>query len=301
MACWVQSPVLRYRWMFPALARLPMPVGYRLASMLGRLERNCDQGSATRVRHGLRAAGVTDTETMLRRFSEMRARETLDAWWIRRLRREQGARLMALEGEAVLSDLESRGRGIVLVMAHYGRLNLLLLSLALRGHRLGMLTVDIEDPRLPIDPVERDFLRFKVTGLHGRIGGAWIHINEGMRRLYRVVAGGETVVMLLDAFDPRFRLALEYPFLGGRLHVAAGILRVARRTGAGLLYGVVKEHGWRVGVELRALPADPEAAMAQAVAELERDVRERPWEWWQWPLTGRLWRPPVPEQGAGDL
>jgi lauroyl/myristoyl acyltransferase len=133
--------------------------------------------------------------------------------------------------------------------------------------------------------------------LHERIGGAWIHINEGLRRLYRVVGGGETVVMLLDAYDPRFRLALDYPFLGGRLQVAAGILRIAKRTGARLVYGVVKERDWRVEVSLRPLPADPEAAMARAVVELEQDVRERPWEWWQWPLTGRLWHPREGKEG----
>lgn len=291
MACLVQHPAWRYRVLFPALARMPMPLGYRLAGSVGARDLRCAGPEKEAFRAGVAGSGLIDPRIALERFYRMRAREVLDAWWIRRVGGRAAGRLLSVAGEVRLSRLESQGRGVILVMAHYGRLNLLLLALALRGHRLGMLTVDVDDPRLPLHAAERAFLRFKVAGLHRRIGGAWIHINEGMRRLYRAVGGGETVVVLLDAYDPRFRLTLDYPFLDGRLHVAAGILRVARRTGAALLYGVVRERDWRVQVELRSLPEEPEAAMAQAVAELESDVQARPWEWWQWPLVGRLWRP----------
>ncbi len=267
-----------------------MAVGYRLAAAVGRRDRGCEPALAGAMRHGMGMVGIDAGGGMLDRFFSMRAREVLDAWWIRRLAPEQGPRLIALRGERWLSDREAGGGGTVLVMAHYGRPNLLALGLALRGHRLGMLTVDLDDPALALDPRERAFLRFKVLGLHARIGGAWVTVNQGLKGLYRRVAAGETVIILLDAFASRFRLPLAYPFLGGRLHLPAGILRIARRTGARLLYGVVKEREWRVDVELRPLPGEPEAAMAQAVAELERDVRERPWEWWQWPLMEQIWR-----------
>ncbi|HHB12157.1 MAG TPA: hypothetical protein ENK62_03040 [Chromatiales bacterium] len=300
MPCWLQQPRYRYRVVFPALAGLPMPLGYGFAGWVGGRDRRCSDPLARAMGHGLARAGVADVEAALSRFFAMRAREVLDAWWIRKLTTIQGTRLMRLRGESLLEQQRAAGRGVILVMAHYGRLNLLLLALALKGHRLGMLTMDPDDPDLPMDPTERDFLRAKVTGLHRRIGGPWVTINDDLRRLYRALEAGETVVMLLDAYSPRFRLALDYPFLDGTLHVAPGILRVARRTGAALVYGRVKERDWRVDVELRPLPDEPEAGMAQAVAELEHDVRERPWEWWQWPLTGRLWTPATPGGAKGE-
>ncbi len=288
--------LFRYRFLYPALARLPLPLAYGSTALVGLTDWLC----RPRVRRAV-AAGLARVwpraaveprwrHGVLRRHFVMKSWECLDTFVMAR-RPDRAAALVTTDGLEPLRRAREGGRGVILVMAHYGRVNLHALGLALQGEKLGMLTMNIEDnPEL--DPVERNYLHFKAGTLHRFLRGRWVTIGGSLRELYRELERGETFVILLDAYVPGWeKRALSAPFLGGRLALPSGILRLARRTGARLVYAAAHGRGWKVRGVLTELPVEPESAFQAAVRCLERDVRRAPWLWWQWPIMEGIWRP----------
>jgi lauroyl/myristoyl acyltransferase len=103
------------------------------------------------------------------------------------------------------------------------------------------------------------------------------------------------LIVIIDAPPgPRDRRAWA-PFLGGRLLVSPGAVRLARRTGAALVpYFAVEEDGRLIGriepeVEVRGL--DDAAALGPVFAPLARMVERYPEQWWLWEAVPALWRP----------
>ena len=289
---------LRYYALFRPLALLPAPSAYRAAAAIGRREGLHSLAMRQTVAAGMRqlfpAADEKEMERWLDNHFAMLARETLDVFVMPRLTPANSRPLLRLAPGALtlLQDAKADGRGLIIAMSHYGRVNMLLLALGLAGQRLGMLTM-VTDRRNPhLDPVERRYLQRKIHTLLGFIKGRWVTLGEDMRVLYRALEQGETMVLLLDSFTPeRSQKKLAAPFFGGHLSVTRGIARLAERTGARVVYGVAQEHCWQVEAVLRPLPEQPEAALVMAVQELERDVRATPWQWWHWNILGAVWSP----------
>lgn len=287
---------LRYYSVFAPLSRLPLAWAYAGAAGVGRYDRYRAGSGRQAVAGAIRRVfGAQCPPEQARAWADaqlaMMARETLDVFTLPRFTPDSIERLVRLDSIEPLRAARADGRGVILVMAHYSRLNMLLLALALAGERLGMLTMAIDEGNPWLGPVDRRFLQHKVHGLLGRLGGRWVTLGGSMRGLYEGLSRGETIVILLDAVNPPGVKGARYPFLGGELEVARGIPRLARRTGARLVYGTVREQGWRLRGEVRSLPEDPEDGLAAAVAELERDVRAAPDQWWQWGALDHLWRP----------
>ncbi len=286
---------LRYGVLFPALARLPLPLAYGLATAIGILDLCWDGWARRAVADGLRLVFphlslVARAGIMFRHFV-MKARECLDAF-VMAADGQRAASLVRMEGVGQLRRTKDSGRGVILVMAHFGRINLHALGLAQAGERLGMLTMSINERNLELDEVERVYLERKATTLHSYIGGRWVTIGGSLRGLYRGLARGETIIILLDAYVPRWeKRAVTVPFLGGHLALPSGIRRLAARTGARLVYGWAAQQGWRVDCGLVALAEDPEVAFLEAVRRLEEDVRRWPWLWWHWNVAALIWRP----------
>ncbi len=285
---------LRYRLWYPALARLPLPVGYALAAISGMGEMLVDQDGRRAVSEGLRRllprlSPLRRAEILVRYFV-MRSWECLDAFVLMADAR-RAASLVEISGLEILRQARSSGRGVILVMAHFGRINLHALGLARAGERLGMLTMAI-DGNPDLDPVERDYLRAKAASLHRYLGGSWIRLGGSLRQLYRDLEQGEVVVILLDAYVPGWeRRVAKFSFFDGRLALPTGILRLAKRTGARLVYAGALQQGFRVRGYLKPLPSAPEAGFQAALCCLEHDIRQFPWLWWQWNLMSQIFTP----------
>jgi len=287
---------LRYQTLFRPLGVLPLPLAYRGAGWIGRWDGR-DPALRTLIGNGLRRVFPVQTrepatlDTWVDGYFRMMARETLDVYTMPRVHRDSHLVDLHPQALAVLHEARRDGRGVIIAMGHYSRLNLLLLALALAGQRLGMLTIAVDQRNPDLNAVERGHLQRKVGNLHARIQGPWITLEDNLRHLYQALGRGETMIILFDAFVPGDTAREPLPFLGGRLWLARGVERLAQRTNAALLYGVVHERGWRTQAELRALPGAPGAALDAAVAELARDVGNAPWLWWQWNILDYFWTP----------
>ncbi len=288
---------LRYRRLFPALTRLPRPLAYRLARQVGRLDARRQPEVVAALRSALGRALPEAASGGVEDYFSLLAMETLDTCYLPRMSAANLGDWVRLDGVGHFEDAQRDGRGVILIMAHYGRLILTMLAIGLSGHPLGMLTTAVDETVAGLDPDERWFLGRKVRTVQHLLGGRWISLGGPMRELYRALEAGEAVTILLDVCAPSLGSRSAIPFLGGTLFVPQGIERLARKTGARMVYGCAVNQGYRVHSVLRPLPEGPADGLCAAVAELERDVRAHPWHWWQWNILDLLWQPEPNERG----
>lgn len=286
----------RHALLFGLPARLPAMPAYRHAGAVGRLDRLRQAETRRAVEHALELARYSagwatqaPVTAWSRAYFSMLARETMDVHRLAGLAADKIEHVVSVDGVEHLDAAVQAGRGVIFVMAHYGRLIMPLVWLGLHGRKLGMLTIDVDDPILP--PFERRYLRDKVTRVIGHTGGQWVSLADNLRKLYAPLRAGETMVMLFDAWMPDTERPLDMLFLGGTLAVPVGVQRIAERTGARLVYCSTFDDGWRIRARIRPLPADPAEALRAAVGQLEADVTQAPWLWWQWPVLLQMWRP----------
>lgn len=291
---------LRHFGLFRSLSHFPLPLAYRAAELIGRHDYKHQHDARTAIGNGLTAAFprlVTDPtlrNEWLQRYFSVMSREGLDVFVMKHLHAGNSQQLVQLDPAslALMQATKRDKRGTILVMAHFGRLNLVLLALAMAGFPLGMLTIAVDESNPELGAVDRKYLNQKVGTLLRHIRGRWVRLGDNMRGLYEGLRAGETVVVLMDAYhQAQGGSKLQIPFLDGILEINQGIERLAAKTGANLVYGAAKENGWQVRAELRPLPDDPSAALLQAVAHLEQDVLEAPWLWWHWNILDYIWSP----------
>lgn len=291
---------LRLYGLFQPLSRLPLALAYRAAGAIGRHDFRHLHDARTAIGNGLDsafphlAADPALRKDWIQRHFTMMSREIMDTFVMERLHPGNSQQLVQLDPAslALMQETKREGRGTILVMAHFGRLNLVLLALAMAGFPLGMLTIAVDERNPELGAADRKYLGHKVGTLLRHIRGRWVKLGDNMRGLYEGLQAGETIVVLMDAYhSAQGGNKLQIPFLDGILEINQGIERIASKTGANLIYGAAKENGWRVEARLRPLPDAPPAALRQSVSYLEQDILESPWAWWHWNILDYIWSP----------
>src|SRR5450759_1429251 len=286
---------LRYFVVFRGLSWMPERIAYRLASRIGDMDMRRQTAWAESLASGLRVAFPSRADSFIvgsvQENFRMMAREVLDVFYLSRRRVQDLGKVFLSSGFGALEQATQGGQGTIIAMAHYGRPIMLSTALGLSGYKVGMLSQAVDERNPTLNPAEQTYLQYKLRHTVAQAGGRWITTMDNLRLLYQALNRGETIIIMLDVLEPDPGKRFEAPFLGGIMGTPMGIVRLATRTGARLVYGVAKEQGRVVAPELRPLPEQPEAAMVAAIRELEKDVLEAPWQWWQWGHFGQVWRP----------
>ena len=284
---------LRYNVVLRLLSFLPSPIAYQAVRMIGLFDSFVNGKDRLAYVQGLAnafpALSSAELDNCWQAHRVMMAREQLDVLFIPKISSLNCERLITLHGLEVLQEAQQEGRGVVLAMGHYGRPIMLSTQLAVYGSKIGMLSQTIDERNPHLNPVERSYLARKMKIVTEAAGGRWLMLDDSMRPLYEGVKSGETIILMFDLHEPKPTNRLEVPFCNGVMGLPRGIERVAAATGARVVYGVAKDDGRKVVVELRKLPQDPHQALVAAVKELEKDVKTAPWQWWQWPLFDHAW------------
>jgi len=300
MRSWI-SQWLRYNAIFPLFSRLPAELGYKGAGWVSRRDFEQNQTLRDAYIHGLSAAFPEYDHGQLvdsaQKYFAMMTREMLDVYRIPRLSKHNVSQHVDLEGLELLQEAQKQGRGVIVVMGHYGRPIMLSTVLGLVGEKLSILTQGLDEENQNLHPAEKAYLEFKIKRTIDVSNGNCFMRGDGMRPLYRALNAGEAVAILCDIYEPNSRRQMLAPFRGGNLSIASGIPRAAASTGARLIYGSVRDEGARVKVTLRELTDDPEIGFFDAVKELEKDIEAAPWQWWKWPGYPHMWS----EQASRDV
>jgi lauroyl/myristoyl acyltransferase len=237
-----------YAVALPALARLPLPLGYALASLRGRangLARRDWRSMALGFRHvGAQTAagyrmfaaagdgpgGDAQVAALVRRRFQTESREEFEgrlvaAGRVPRLR-------CRVAPEAFVDGCRDRSSGLVLLTPHFDSFILGVAFLGLAGVRVNLMSSSItEHPRVA-RAVSRHFADKYRALQRWMNGGRVVNREEGLRPFFRMLEDREAVVILADAPATPGGAAMAVDFLGRRCAMAAGALRMAQRTGS---------------------------------------------------------------------
>jgi len=283
---------LRFELLFPMIALLPRSIAYAFASALGYLDwkfLNKIERSEIEVQLAkIPVFNVANVSLTSMRYAQLMARDTLDCYRMQKLNLDTESQFFEVTGAEHLVAAERKGKGVLLLVPHYGRYFMLGPALRFLGHGFGVFTTAINESTVP-DAISRTYLLNKLKNGFMYCGGEWITSNDSPLRIYSTLKNGNSLLLAFDGVESLSEKKLSYPFLGGVVQLASGSLRIANRTKAALIYVSVKEKNDKLSFELKLLPENPEMALQAAVENLERDIVEMPWHWWLWRALPRVW------------
>ncbi|MCI0369943.1 MAG: lysophospholipid acyltransferase family protein [candidate division NC10 bacterium] len=270
---------------------LPEPLAFTLGRLLGRLWYAVDARHRKIALENL-ARAFGDRTTAAEREAIARSHFIhLGYTFVEtcRLRGLSAARLeqvVRVEGVEHLQRARERGRGVVVVTAHFGSWEVLARAWLLLGEAADIVARPLDNP----------FLEAWIAGIRTAGGNQVIPKRHAFRHLVETLRRGGTVAMLIDQNVARER-GVFVDFFGTPACTTTAATLAARRTGAALLPVVCPRRTpgrftVRIGKEIPvAVTGDHRrdilATTAEASAVLEAFIREHP-EQWFW--VHRRWK-----------
>jgi lauroyl/myristoyl acyltransferase len=278
-----------YRLMGALMGPLPPRIGYGLArpasSLLYRLSPRLEQVLTHNLGHVLGPdASEEEVEAVVRQACLNIVKGHYDLFRLSRLSMEEIRGLTRVEGEEHIREALARGKGVVLISAHFGNVDIL-------GQLPLAYDVPFTAPVLHVQPERLFQYTLRLRSSHG----VRMYPSDGpLTELYRALKRGEMIGLPCDRdFAHSSR---EVNFFGEPAPLPDGPVRVALRTGATLVaaFGVrLPDNSFLVRVEPPLdLPhsgdkeADIMAGMEMVVEILERYISQHPD---QWLVAGPVW------------
>ena len=140
---------------------------------------------------------------------------------IPRLNSSNLSRLVEIEGLEKVERSLAKGRGVVLITAHFGNWELMAQALAVRGYA----------PRVVVRPMDWAPLEMLVTEIRTALGTKLISKWQGMAEILSTLRAGEALGILMDQ-NTVAREGVFVDFLGRPACTTMGVALAAIRTGA---------------------------------------------------------------------
>jgi KDO2-lipid IV(A) lauroyltransferase len=286
--------VLKYAifwFVFRVLGRLPLPVLYAIAEIMARASYTLARSSRENVWDNLRHAAPGASRRHLRRcalnvFRNV-AKYYADLAHLPRMDLERFFReRLVYRGveEHVRPNLE-RGRGVVMLSAHMGNVELAGQGLLPLGIRAFAVT----------EPVKPDALSRMLNEIRASKGHEFMPVSvASAKRIVRTLRSGGTVALMgdRDIHGPKMLL----PYFGEETWMPTGPIEVALRTNAAIVPSFSMRRG-RYNIEAIAeapieiertddFQADVRTAMLEYIGRLEARLRAEPE---QWMVLERIW------------
>lgn len=294
------SPVALAEWALVAglarvLAWLPESVVYALGEGAGRLAFGLDRRHRTVAVENLSRAfpdrfSPSEVETLARHVFENLGRTVVDVARSDRLLSGREAGAIQLDGFERLLSARQRGKGVLVIMAHFGPWELLPLFASLYLGPTHMVARPLDNPRLD------DLL----TALRERGGNRVIRKRDAIQAILQVLRRGETVGILIDQHISE-KEGVVVPFFGRPASTASGPALIAIRSGAAVVpIAIMREARGQYRVQIAPevpihrsgdLRADLVVNTARFTAAIEAFIRERPDQWF-W--VHRRWKTHLP-------
>lgn len=293
MAPLVQT--IDYKYILPGLSSLPLPLGKFLCYARGFLFFGLDhewRNFALGKKFIRRNTYLAMQDIMPKSRSSKHIYATMlryvhnsrEEWQACLFRKKIMRKIMQksrIEGLSRLEQLNSQGRGVVLVSCHLDSFCMGMVLLGMNGIKMNCVnTAMIEDKR--IHPEVRAFFQRKYRVMEMHMGGKMEYHETNMAFFYRALERGETVTLMGDI--PGNKSTVHIPFLGRRFRLPLGAWHLARKTNS-LIGGyicVYEEVGKYKVVILppeEIDPADPEKSLRPVYEFLEHWIRKMPQRW----------------------
>ena len=273
------------------VASLPEPLAFALGRLLGRLWYAVD-GRHRRValENLARAFGsrvtAAEREAIARKHFIHLGYTFVETCRLRGLGSAALERVVEVEGAEHFERARERGRGVVVVTAHFGSWEVLTRAWLLVGEAAAIVARPLDNP----------LLEAWIAGIRTAGGNRVISKRHAFQHLVETLRRGGTVAMLIDQNVAREQ-GVFVDFFGTPACTTTAATLAARRTGAALLPVVCPRRApgrftIRIGKEIPVAGTgdfrrDVLATTAEATTALEAFIREHP-EQWFW--VHRRWK-----------
>lgn len=288
-----------YRLLATVIGPLPPQMGYwvarRAGGLLYRFSPNLREILAHNLRHVLGpAADEAQVQALVRRAYVSIAKGHFELFRISRVTPEEILDLVQVEGFDHLQEALERGKGVIVVTAHLGNVDMVGQVPLARGIPMSGAVWHVQPERL-----------FRYTLKLRQIHGLRLFPTDGpMLGLLRALKRGELIGLPADrVFAGNARTV---SFFGQPAPLPSGPARLSRRTGAPLLPAFVERlpgDTFRLHIESALdvpqtgdADADIATAMEEIVGIMERYISQYPE---QWLVAAPIWPMPASE-GAGE-
>ncbi len=280
-----------YRLLGLVVPLIPPGLAYPLATRLGDLFYRLDKAmraniydNVTHILEGSqKAAG--DSEAIVRGVFRSMAQNYYDLFRVPTLSPAEIARLVKVEGWEHVERALSRGKGLIVITAHFGNTDIVAQVLALR-----------EIPVVvPAEHLEPEVLFQYVCSLRASKGLRLIPVDGPLLELFRALRRNEVVGLAADRDITESGIVVD--FFGAPARLPDGYAQLSLRTGAPIIAGFGQRlpdntfvAHFEPSLELEATgdrDHDVRAGVEKVVAIMERYIGEHPD---QWVMSVPLWR-----------
>lgn len=280
-----------YRLLGLVMPLIPPGLGYpaatRLGDLLYRLEKGTRANVYDNVTHILEGSpkAVGDSETIVRGVFRNMAKNFYDLFRAQTLSLAEVDRLVKVEGREHLDGALSKGKGLILVAAHFGNIDVVAQVLALW-----------EIPVVgPAEHLRPEALFRYICSLRANKGFRLIPIDGPLFELFRALRRNEIVALAADRDITGSGIVVN--FFGAPARLPDGYAQISLRTGAPIIVGFsqrLPDNTFVVHLEppleLEATgdrDRDVRAGVEKVVAIMERYIGEHPE---QWVMSVPLWQ-----------
>lgn len=268
-----------FGWLAP---HIPPRLGYWLFARIGDLFYCLDANGRRAVQDNLRhVLGPNAPRNILtekvRTVYQMQGYNYFDMFRVPSMLAEEIDARVTIEGLKHLKMAQARGKGVIVVSAHFGNIDVLLQVLGLRGFKATLIMEHLKPERL-----------FQyVVSIRARFGTNIIPVDASLKSIFHALRAGELVLLVLDRDITRSGIEIE--FFGEPAILPDGYAKLARHTGAPIVlaFGLrLPDHHLRAQVEppLNISPTNDRASdihtiMRQVLDIAERYIAKHPEQW----------------------
>jgi len=288
---------ITFWFVFRVLGRLPLPLLYGIAEIVGWLGYALAPGPRRNVWDNLRHVMPDATESRLRQTAKAVFRNVgyyyADLAQLSRMDIDKFYR-DRLTHHGIDKHIRSnvdRGRGVVMLSAHVGN-----------AEMAGQALVPLKIPCCAVtELVQPERLSRMLNSIRSAHGVEFMPVGvPSAKRIMRTLRDGGTVALMgdRDISGPKMLL----PFFGEEAWMPTGPIEVALRTGAAIVPSFSSRRG-RYAIEAVAQPpieiertddlqTDVRTAMLEFISRMETQLRAEPD---QWMVLERIWDAEIPE------
>ncbi len=234
----------------------------RVRFVADRVQREVIEAEFARLFGGTRDAAALRTIT--RKSFENDTMRLFETAFFGSMDRRTTAAIASVEGLGHVDAALARGRGVIMLLSHFGSFLLPLPFLGFRGYVVNQITGK---------QVHTSFLAERIWRYRkkeaDRLPVKFTQVDRFLRPVYEALRGNEIVAIAFDGRDSTKWATVD--FFGRRARFSTGPFELARRTGAAIVPTfVVRKKGGRHRITFReefTLSGNPDAAKA-----LEADV-----------------------------
>ena len=246
---------------------LPTGVAYGFGRLLGTLiavsglgRKALVRSNMTRVFGGEGGNDKTPEEidALVRSFYKNFGMNIIDFARLGKASKEYRKETVEFEGLDNLKRAKAKGRGVVLLSAHFGSWETLNAALAVEGYAMGVIA----------RPIDNSYIDRYIERMRSRFGNDIIEKKNSVRNMLTILKGGGILGILLDQRASR-KESVEVDFFGTPARTNKGLASILAKTGS----IVVPIYIHRVANERHRVVCMAEVEM-QASSDRDADIAE---------------------------